>query len=300
VSGTELLGRWVCPMHPTEIHDESGSCNICGMDLVPVESLIDAEPTEESSQAPIVVPASAVLFTGTRSIVYIQSDDEDGFRYTPTEVNLGQRAGDVYIVREGLRENDRVVTHGAFRIDSAMQIAAKPSMMSMESETPDADSASGTRPEGFRKGLADSINAYLDAQEALADDDLNAYNTHAEHLSNALDSTPTAGLLGEDLGLWRSASRDLRPSAPYDDIEKARADFDPMSNAIFALIDRFGPPEDAPVYVAYCPMAFDFEGADWLQRTETIDNPYFGATMLRCGEILRTVRPSSAEDASDE
>ena len=29
---SELHGRWVCPMHPTEIHDEPGSCGICGME----------------------------------------------------------------------------------------------------------------------------------------------------------------------------------------------------------------------------------------------------------------------------
>lgn len=289
VSASELLGRWVCPMHPTEIHNEKGSCAICGMDLVTAESLIEVPEDTGERHIPLVVPASAVLFTGKRSMVYTQIDDENGFRYTPIEVTLGQRAGDLYIVLDGLRENERVVTNGAFRIDSAMQIAAKPSMMSMQTRSTDSTVAS--RPEGFLNGLADSVNAYLDAQEALADDDLGAYNTHAQRLVDAIDSTPTAGVLGGDLGIWRIAARDLRPDAPYDDIEIARSDFEPMSNAIFSLIDRFGPPESTPVYVAYCPMAFDFEGADWLQRTETIDNPYFGESMLRCGEILREVEP---------
>ena len=35
-----------------------------------------------------------------------------------------------YIVKQGLREGERVVTNGAFKIDSALQINAKPSMMS--------------------------------------------------------------------------------------------------------------------------------------------------------------------------
>ena len=34
-------------------------------------------------------------------------------------------------------------------------------------------------------------------------------------------------------------------------------------------------------------MAFDHTGASWLQDHDTIDNPYFGARMLRCGEIRR-------------
>lgn len=291
----ELLGRWVCPMHPTEVQNETGVCSICSMDLVPIKSLIDSVNPEEYMQPPLVVPASAVLFTGTRSIVYTQIDDEDGFRYIPTEITIGQRADDAYIVLKGLKENDRIVTKGAFRIDSSMQIAAKPSMMSMGSEAPATTVTVTSRPDGFINGFTDSVNAYLDAQEALADDDLSAYNTHAQRLIDAIDAVPTAGLMGEDLGIWRTNAKALRPSAPYDDIERARADFEPMSNAIFALIDRFGVPDDAPLHIAYCPMAFDFEGADWLQRTETIDNPYFGATMLQCGEIVRTIEPDASQ-----
>lgn len=291
----DLLGRYVCPMHPTEIHDTPGVCTICSMDLVPIESMIDLSTPEQHTSPPIVVPASAVLFTGTRSLVYTQTDDENGFRYTPTEITLGQRAGNAYIVLDGLKENDRIVTNGAFRIDSSMQIAAKPSMMSMESDASATTVTATSRPSGFINGYSDSVNAYLDAQEALADDDLSAYNTHAQRLIDALDATPAAGLLGEDLGTWRTSAKALRPNAPYDDIEIARADFEPMSNAIFALIERFGVPEGAPLYIAYCPMAFDFTGADWLQRTETIDNPYFGATMLRCGEVLRTIEPDASQ-----
>jgi Cu(I)/Ag(I) efflux system membrane fusion protein len=40
-------------------------------------------------------------------------------------------------------------------------------------------------------------------------------------------------------------------------------------------------------------MAFDNAGAEWLQRGEQIDNPYFGASMLRCGEIRREFKPLS-------
>ncbi|NIA20405.1 MAG: efflux RND transporter periplasmic adaptor subunit [Anaerolineaceae bacterium] len=48
------------------------------------------------------------------------------------EILLGPRAGDYYIVRHGLKEGELVVTNGAFKIDSALQIQAKPSMMTPE------------------------------------------------------------------------------------------------------------------------------------------------------------------------
>ena len=38
-------------------------------------------------------------------------------------------------------------------------------------------------------------------------------------------------------------------------------------------------------------MAFDNAGASWLQRGTTINNPYFGASMLRCGEVRAAFPP---------
>ena len=42
-------------------------------------------------------------------------------------------------------------------------------------------------------------------------------------------------------------------------------------------------------YLTHCPMAFDFRGADWLQSHDVIDNPYFGAEMLRCGTVRESL-----------
>ncbi|RMH29745.1 MAG: DUF3347 domain-containing protein, partial [Planctomycetota bacterium] len=73
----------------------------------------------------------------------------------------------------------------------------------------------------------------------------------------------------------------------------ARVRFDGVSAAAIALVRRFGYAGDAPAGLAHCPMAFDNRGADWLQRGDTINNPYFGASMLRCGEIRETFAPRS-------
>ena len=42
---------------------------------------------------------------------------------------MGPRVGDHYIVKSGLEAGEKVVVNGNFKIDSAMQIAAKQSMM---------------------------------------------------------------------------------------------------------------------------------------------------------------------------
>lgn len=86
-------------------------------------------PTEETP--PLVIPASAALITGKRAIVYVQNP-ENSFEYHLREVVLGPRVGTHYILNSGLKEGELVVVHGNFKIDSAAQIQAKPSMMSPE------------------------------------------------------------------------------------------------------------------------------------------------------------------------
>jgi Cu(I)/Ag(I) efflux system membrane fusion protein len=36
-------------------------------------------------------------------------------------------------------------------------------------------------------------------------------------------------------------------------------------------------------------MAFDNKGADWLQTDEDTRNPYFGASMLKCGKVIEVI-----------
>ena len=129
----QMAGKWICSMHPDVVKTESGNCDICGMDLVTTESLGYVK-VDTPTQAPLVIPASAPLITGKRAVVYIQLPNRDMPTYEAREVVLGPRAGDYYIVGAGLNEGEIVVTNGNFKIDSAMQIQAKPSMMSPAGE----------------------------------------------------------------------------------------------------------------------------------------------------------------------
>ncbi|HOW96442.1 MAG TPA: efflux RND transporter periplasmic adaptor subunit [Kiritimatiellia bacterium] len=79
--------------------------------------------------APLVIPASAPLITGARAVVYVAVPGEEG-AFEGREIALGPRAGDFYVVRSGLEEGERVVTSGAFKLDSSLQIQGRPSMMS--------------------------------------------------------------------------------------------------------------------------------------------------------------------------
>ncbi len=306
----DIAGEWVCPMHPTQTRATSQPCPVCGMDMVPASTLLGEAPDHEAAPPPLVIPKSAVLFTGVRSVVYVAHIGEDETVYEAREVILGPRAGDLYVVRRGLEVGERVVVNGAFRIDSAMQIAAKPSMMSprnggeatdhagMEGMTQTSGSSASPAGGVFTKQLTPVYDAYLDAQGALAGDDLEAFNTAVRTLDRALGDVREAGLVGDAVKAWRRALGLLRTADAPASIDEARSRFETMSEGVIILLREFGPPEGETLNLAHCPMAFDFKGADWVQRGDQIRNPYFGSEMLTCGSIKRSFQKNPG-DSSD-
>ncbi len=129
VVDADIAGKWICPMHPSVIKDAPDQCDICGMDLVRADTLryVEAKPPAEP---PLVIPTTAPLITGKRAVVYVQVPDTEKPTFEGREVVLGPQAGDYYLVEEGLAEGEHVVVNGNFKIDAALQIQAKPSMMS--------------------------------------------------------------------------------------------------------------------------------------------------------------------------
>jgi RND family efflux transporter MFP subunit len=69
----------------------------------------------------LVIPASAILQSGTRQIAFV--DHGDGY-LEPREVQLGARAGDDSIVLKGLKEGEKIITSANFLIDSESQLQA--------------------------------------------------------------------------------------------------------------------------------------------------------------------------------
>jgi len=77
----------------------------------------------------LVIPKSAVLWTGKRSIVYVKQAEADEPVFKMREIELGPMLGDSYVVVSGLSEGEEIVTNGTFSVDAAAQLAGKPSMM---------------------------------------------------------------------------------------------------------------------------------------------------------------------------
>ena len=77
----------------------------------------------------LVIPGSAVLWTGKRSIVYVKQPNSENPVFKLREVELGPALGGSYLIVHGLREGEEIVTQGAFNVDAAAQLEGKPSMM---------------------------------------------------------------------------------------------------------------------------------------------------------------------------
>ena len=71
------------------------------------------------------------------------------------------------------------------------------------------------------------------------------------------------------------------------------------SNALITLLETTRVEGLGGVYLAHCPMAFDFKGASWLTTEPAIANPYFGDRMLRCGTIEQTLSQPVDQAAPD-
>ena len=80
----------------------------------------------------VIIPKSAVLWTGKRSVVYVKDDVEEQPTFLLRQVTLGPALPDGYVMLDGLAEGEEIVTNGVFAIDAAAQLDGKRSMMNQE------------------------------------------------------------------------------------------------------------------------------------------------------------------------
>jgi Cu(I)/Ag(I) efflux system membrane fusion protein len=281
----DLEGKWICPMHHEIVKDGPGACDVCGMDLVTAESL-GFVTADDTKQAPLVVPVTAVLLTGRRGVVYVEVPEAERPTFEGREVVVGPRAGDWYVILDGVSEGENVVTNGAFRIDSSLQILAKPSMMSMPAEK---DRVPPDVPAAFLAALSPVYDAYFKAQVALSKDQLDAAQEALSAVGRAAAGVDVTQPSKDAHAAWTAIATRLRQSTEHAehaaDISAVRLLFEEVSKAVLDLETTFGHSGDVVHRVAFCPMAFKNKGAEWLQTSEEVENPYFGASMYRCGEI---------------
>ncbi len=249
------------------------------------------------SAAAIVVPKSAVLWTGKRSVVYVKTSDRGDFMLR--EVTLGPALGESYVIESGLKEGEEIVVNGTFNIDAAAQLAGKPSMMSPEAGVPAAaghdhggmgrpappvaptksDGNSASVSPAARAALQPLVKGYLSMKDALTTDQLPKAKKAARQMQGSLGKVSMSLFKGDSHEVWMkySASMEaaLAQATNAKDMEEFRESFRRLSTPMIALTAAFKP-SGQPLYVQHCPMANNNKGADWLSASKEIQNPYYG------------------------
>ncbi len=258
-----------------------------------------------SSQRSLLIPKSAVLWTGPRSIVFVQIPNKEEPTFIAREVTLGKRVGDQYIILEGLEAGEEVVTHGNFKLDGAAQLADKLSMMNRNPGT----GANRTGHEGHNMGTDNSkvwqnekkqassafqsqlnnvVQEYLEVKDALVQSDKSKVSKSSNNMMRALNNVDMTLVKGEMHSRWmellggiESSVNELRKA---QNIENQRAAFLALSPILIESVKTFGLP--GVIYQQFCPMTDDGKGGYWLSESEEIANPYFGDQMHNCGETI--------------
>ncbi|MFZ9527547.1 MAG: DUF3347 domain-containing protein [Schleiferiaceae bacterium] len=127
------------------------------------------------------------------------------------------------------------------------------------------------------------LDQYLHIKDALVSSNPNEAQKAARHL----DSLWTIASPGEQL---LSAVRQI---AATNDLAEQRKAFYTLTQAYLVALEQ--QPQEDSLYLQFCPMAFDYEGATWISREKTVMNPYFGDEMLNCGVVRSAIAPSEAK-----
>ena len=268
------------------------------------------EAITNTGNASLIVPKTAVMWTGKRSVVYVMQMSAQGVSFVMREVTLGPELGESYVIEEGLQPGEEIAINGTFSIDAAAQLAGKPSMMNPEGgvamtghnhggntnsnmEKMPVSSKKTTISEDAKKSLQPLFDNYFKLKIALASDDFEKAKASGVAMNNSLGKIDMNLFKGDAHSLWMQQSTALKTVLQHiehlGNIKAIREKFISISNSMIALAESFDP-LPTPIYVQYCPMADSNKGADWLSKEKEILNPYFGEAMLSCGETTKTIK----------
>ncbi len=252
---------------------------------------------------PLVAPATSVLLTGRRALVYVKKPGDGPPVFEGREIEVGPRAGDYYVVLSGLAEGERVVVEGEFWIDSALQLKAKPSMMSPGKKKAEARPKKHVPPE-FSARVGALLERYFSLEDALAADDFSAAGKALEGMKELLSSMTGKALTFKDRPSWTRERKllleALEKASSAPDLKSLREAFAPLSDLVSRAVRDWGAGGKGKVYRIFCPMAFGGKGAFWLQPDDQVRNPYYGPKMLKCGEVKEVLFSGTPGKGRDE
>lgn len=132
-----------------------------------------------------------------------------------------------------------------------------------------------------QRQLSQLLTQYYQLKDALVAGNRNDASTRAQEFiktANSLDYK----LISE--GNINALLKDATPISETKDLNMQREHFANLSNNMATLAKAVKLTAD-PIYKQYCPM----KKTNWLSNEKAIKNPYYGKTMLTCGNIAETI-----------
>ncbi|GBF21601.1 cation efflux system protein CusB precursor [Arenibacter sp. NBRC 103722] len=243
-----------------------------------------------ASESHLTIPASAVMWTGERSLVYIKTNPNEPI-FEMREVTLGNRNGDAFTVVSGLQYGEEIVTNGTFTVDAAAQLQGKKSMMNQDNRNDD-DQLQGMKmelPDTVQKALKESLHLYLKMKDAFIDSDVENVSAFAKATLEKINSIPDSKLGKMEKLHLGQVKKMLSAITENEDIENQRGHFVVLNQNLVPMVMSVDE-MDPQVFVQKCPMANNNQGAFWISNQKEIRNPYYGDAMLTCGSVIDSIQ----------
>ncbi|MUH38332.1 efflux RND transporter periplasmic adaptor subunit [Zobellia amurskyensis] len=245
-----------------------------------VKGKIGADTMDVESET--TIPASAVLWTGKRSLVYVKSDLDKPI-FEMREVTIGNRNGESVTIISGLDKGEKIVTNGTFTVDAAAQLQGKKSMMNRKSNKEEVrtNEIEIKVSEAFQNGFQNVVQPYLDMKDAFVASDAGQVSRSAklteEQFKNLNTTDSEKAYVAEILKLLNAIHENKI-------IEDQRTHFVVLNEILVPMAKNI--PLSKNLFVQKCPMANSNKGAFWLSEEKEIRNPYYGQEMISCGSII--------------
>lgn len=143
-----------------------------------------------------------------------------------------------------------------------------------------------------QKNIATSpiIEGYLQIKNGLVSDSKEATAKGATALVTSFSEFDMSKLTGETHNEYMEIMESAKEHAEHivkSDMKHQREHFEALSTDINDLVALLG--TEKTLYQDFCPMANNNKGAYWLSEVKEIKNPYFGASMLKCGSVKKQI-----------
>ncbi|HEA31304.1 MAG TPA: efflux RND transporter periplasmic adaptor subunit [Leeuwenhoekiella sp.] len=244
------------------------------------------EGVSASKKQQLIVPASAVMWTGERSVVYVKTNPYEPV-FEMREVTIGNRNGETYTITDGLENGDEIVTNGTFTVDAAAQLRGKKSMMNQSNSQDET-----TIPEMKMKlsqeaqtAIEKSLKPYLNMKDAFVAGNVADVSASAKTTLEQLKLIPERDLGKMEQSHISKIKRMLVAINETDNIKNQRDHFVVLNQNMVPLVMNIKN-IDLQLLIQKCPMVNNSKGAFWLSTNKEIRNPYYGEQMMTCGSTI--------------